>query len=123
MEELPAMSILDRIFYLIKKQRLTNKQVAIDLGLSPCYFAERKYQNREPSNKVCRQIADYFGVSVAWILTGKEDKNFLSKDMYVLMKEIESLSEDKKEFVIDTISSLLFDLKNYSVFVNCERSE
>ena len=43
MEELPAMSILDRIFYLIKKQRLTNKQVAIDLGLSPCYFAERKY--------------------------------------------------------------------------------
>ena len=123
MEELPAMSILDRIFYLIKKQRLTNKQVAIDLGLPPRYFAERKYQNREPSNKVCRQIADYFGVSVAWILTGKEDKNFLSKDMYVLMKEIEALSEDKKEFVIDTISSLLFDLKNYSVFVNCERRE
>ena len=62
-------------------------------------------------------------MSVAWILTGKEDKNFLSKDMYVLMKEIEALSEDKKEFVIDTISSLLFDLKNYSVFVNCERRE
>ncbi len=123
MEELPETSVLDRIFYLIKKQRLTNKQVAIDLGLSPSYFAERKYQNREPSNKVCRQIADYFGVSISWILTGKEDKNFLSKDMYVLMKEIEALSEDKREFVIDTISSLLFDLKNYLVFANCERSE
>lgn len=123
MEEQPSMSILDRILYLIKNQRLTSKQVALDLGLSSCYFAERKYQNREPSNEVCRKIAEYFGVSISWILTGKEDKNFLSEDMYVLMKEIESLSEDKRKFVIENVSSLLQNLKNYFVFANCERSE
>ena len=115
MQNKTEVSILDRIFFLIEHQGLTKKRVSEDLGLSASYFAERKYQNRAPSSSICQKIADYFGVSLSWILTGSEEQNSLDENLYILLKEIDSLSEKQKEFFIKSSSSFIQNLKEFDI--------
>jgi transcriptional regulator with XRE-family HTH domain len=106
------MTVLDRIFYLIDKQGLTRKGVALDLGLSPAYFAERNYQHRNPSSEICQKIADYFGVSLSWILTGEENSEVIEKDLYVLVRKIDALPQIKKQLVVDFINNFISRIEN-----------
>lgn len=110
------MTVLDRIFYLIDKQGLSRKSVALDLGLSSSYFAERNYQHRNPSSEICQKIADYFGVSLSWLLTGEENSEVINKELYVLIREIDELEDIKKRFVINSIKSLLNEIKDIDMF-------
>lgn len=106
------MTTLDRIFYLIDKQGLSRKSVALELGLSPAYFAERNYQHRSPSSEICQKIADYFGVSLSWLLTGEENSEVINKDLYTLIREIDALPDVKKRFVTTSIRHLLNEIKD-----------
>jgi len=66
------MTVFDRIKSLAKKHSKTMKQVTIDLGYSENYFYSLK-SGKQPSAEKLSEIADYFNVSVDYLL-GREER-------------------------------------------------
>lgn len=66
------MTVFERIKFLAKKHSKTMKQVTIDLGYSENYFYSLK-SGKQPSAEKLQEIADYFDVSVDYLL-GREEK-------------------------------------------------
>ena len=62
------MSTVDRIFALLKKNHLNAKTVATAVGHPPSKFTEWKKGRSKPSSDSLRLLADYFGVSVDYLL-------------------------------------------------------
>mgnify|MGYP005788345785 CR=1 FL=1 len=62
------MSTVDRIFALLKKNHLNAKTVATAVGIPPSNFTEWKKGRSKPSSDSLRLLADYFGVSVDYLL-------------------------------------------------------
>ncbi|RXA60685.1 helix-turn-helix domain-containing protein [Enterococcus faecium] len=66
------MTVFERIKFLAKKHSKTMKQVTIDLGYSENYFYSLK-SGKQPSAEKLTEIADYFDVSVDYLL-GREER-------------------------------------------------
>ena len=66
------MTVFERIKFLAKKHSKTMKQVTIDLGYSENYFYSLK-SGKQPSAEKLQEIADYFNVSIDYLL-GREEK-------------------------------------------------
>lgn len=64
------MTILDRIKQLSKSRNKTVKEVAIELGLGENYLYSLK--NKIPNGQTLQKLADYFHVSVDYLL-GREE--------------------------------------------------
>ena len=87
------MTVFERIKFLAKKHSKTMKQVTIDLGYSENYFYSLK-SGKQPSAEKLQEIADYFNVSVDYLL-GREKKETLN--MWIYQKTIlYSLLMEKK---------------------------
>ena len=61
-----------RLRYLIKQSKSTQKEIATALGLSQQRFNYYANGQREPDSETLCAIADYFGVSVDYLL-GREE--------------------------------------------------
>ncbi len=89
--------LFNRINELANKQGKSLKRIAIDLGLSQSYFYNMKYLKTSPSADVIVKIADYFHVSVDYLLG--RDKNIEYKKGFddgmdfVKKKMLESLKK------------------------------
>ena len=66
------MTVFDKIKFLAKKHSKTIKQVTNDLDYSENYFYSLK-SGKQPSADRLNEIADYFNVSVDYLL-GREDE-------------------------------------------------
>ncbi|KKW74842.1 XRE family transcriptional regulator [Lactococcus cremoris] len=66
------MTILDRIKELSKSRDKTVKEVAIELGLGENYLYSLK--NKIPNGQTLQKLADYFHVSVDYLLGREESK-------------------------------------------------
>lgn len=84
------MTVFERIKFLAKKHSKTMKQVTIDLGYSENYFYSLK-SGKQPSAEKLQEIADYFDVSVDYLL-GREERE---------MPKFVDLSEDDTVFSFD----------------------
>ncbi|MFS1190979.1 helix-turn-helix domain-containing protein [Enterococcus lactis] len=84
------MTVFERIKFLAKKHSKTMKQVTIDLGYSENYFYSLK-SGKQPSAEKLQEIADYFNVSVDYLL-GREEKE---------TPKFVDLSEDDTVFSFD----------------------
>ena len=68
------MSIFaDRLKECRKHINKTQREIAIDLGLTDKGYQNYELGNREPNHETTVKIADYFGVTVDFLL-GREDK-------------------------------------------------
>ena len=68
------MSIFaDRIKECRRNMNKTQRDVAIDLGMSDSGYQNYELGNREPNYETTVKIADYFDVSIDY-LTGRTDK-------------------------------------------------
>ncbi|MDT2849028.1 helix-turn-helix transcriptional regulator [Vagococcus carniphilus] len=67
------MTVFDRIQDLAKKRGLNVTTVATDLGFSQNLFYQ--WKTSKPSSVRLQKVADYFGVSSEYLLTGKEEEN------------------------------------------------
>lgn len=65
------MTVFERIKNLAKNHSKTMKQVTLDLNYSENYFYTLK-NGKQPSAEKLNEIADYFGVSVDYLL-GRTD--------------------------------------------------
>ena len=84
------MTVFERIKFLAKKHSKTMKQVTIDLGYSENYFYSLK-SGKKPSAEKLTEIANYFDVSVDYLL-GREERE---------MPKFVDLSEDDTVFSFD----------------------
>ena len=94
------LCFMDRVESILKEKRLTQKELAEDLGLRRPTLSDWKKNGAVPAGDICIRIADYLGVSVEWLVTGKEAA--LSSEERTLLKQWKVLSEEQK----DTIRTL-----------------
>ncbi len=64
------MSLKDRIQSICKSKGLTSKEVELQLGFGKGYIS--KIDKTNPTTANIKKIADYFGVTVDYLMTGKE---------------------------------------------------
>lgn len=66
------MTIAERIFDLMKKQGKKQSDIARLLNVRPATVSEWKKGKREPLGAHYEKLADYFGVSIDYLITGRE---------------------------------------------------
>ena len=65
------MTVSERIFDLLKKQEKKQGDLARALNVRPTTVSEWKTGKREPSAVFYAKIAEYFGVSLDYLNTGR----------------------------------------------------
>ncbi len=99
--------VLQRICDLLKEKNLQQKDLCDSLNLSNKSFTEWKANRSTSYMKKLPQIADYFGVSVGYLLgteTKKDlDENSLTEDEACLIDLFRRVPEDKQEFLMQMI--------------------
>lgn len=94
------MDLRERVKELCKKNGTSMNQVEIDLGFGKGYLS--KLGESTPNAKKIQKIADYFGVTVDYLLTGNNepkekapeltarDKRDIAKDLNSIMEKLTS---------------------------------
>ena len=104
---------------LLKSRGLKTSDIVKATGLNATFFSEwKKGKTKTPSMKNLQKIADFFGVTVEYLMTGKTNK-FSSEmaaidleltDMPLEMKKyalkLAELSEDKQKQIMSLIDML-----------------
>lgn len=66
------MTINERLFDLLADHHLTQKALADFIGVNERNIGTWKMRGSDPPAKLVYKIAEFFGVSVEWFLTGEE---------------------------------------------------
>lgn len=72
------MSFQDRLIDLRKSKKLTQKEIAETIGISVLGYQRYEYGTREPAFHVLIALADYFNVSLDY-LVGRSDNPEINK--------------------------------------------
>lgn len=75
------MNFISRIEELLKSRRIQKNKMLSDLNLSVNSFTNWKNRGTVPSGDTLQKIADYFGVSVEYLLNGQEKKPSENEDL------------------------------------------
>lgn len=87
---------------LLQKYGVTAYKVSKATGVTQTSLSNWKSGRSTPSAKTLQKIADYFGVSIEYLMTGKED---------IAEKETILTSKDEKDIAKD-LDSLMNKLRN-----------
>lgn len=110
------MALRERIKELCKKKRVSLNKAETDCGFAKGYFS--KLDKSTPNSANLQKIADYFKVSVDYLLTGEEKEIPLpaqadlwisirnDKELLNALEKYMKLSDRKKKHVLDTIDVL-----------------
>lgn len=98
------MTVFERIKNLAKKNSKTIKQVTLDLNYSENYFYSLK-SGKQPSAEKLNEIADYFNVSVDYLLGREESSNHQETELRKALENVmsfdgEELTENDKDAII-----------------------
>lgn len=97
-----GMLIVDRIDNLLKERGESRVSLAEALEIKPQNISAWYTRGTIPAGDICLKIAEYLGVSVEWLLTGKESG--LTSEERKILSIWNSLSDDQKHN-----ASILFD--------------
>ena len=90
-----------RIDEVLLERNLKRAALCNDLNLSATAITDWARRGTVPAGDICLRIADYLGVSVEWLINGKES-NLTPEERHLLTLWAHLTSEQK-----DTISTLL----------------
>lgn len=96
------MTTFERIKELARKQRKSLNKVEEDLGYGKNVLYRLK--NSNPSAERLQEIADYFGVSVDYLL-GREEKTSLAEKYGVFAFDGEPVSDEEIEFLKSVLAA------------------
>lgn len=89
------LEVLTRILALLDEKHIQQKELSNYLGLSKCAMTGWKNGNNNSYMKHLPKIAEFFGVSVDYLL-GKETRTIENNFTYALYNELaHDLSEDQ----------------------------
>ncbi len=95
--------ISERLKILIKETGMEQQHVGVAMGLVPSTFAGYANGNRRPNIGTLKIIADYFNVTVDYLVGYSEKRN-----PYVI--NLDHLSEEQKQFIADSENIVYLDL-------------
>ena len=97
------MTIKERIQNLCKSHGISMNYLESELGFGKGYIS--KLGKSTPNTNYIKKIADYFGVSVDYIMNGADDSD---KSVYYLNDEAAAIAQEMYE---DPDMRTLFDMK------------
>lgn len=97
------MTVFERVKSLARKHSKTMKQVTMDLNYSENYFYTLK-NGKQPSAEKLNEIADYFNVSVDYLL-GREDKASLAEKHGVFAFDGDPVTDEEVEFLKSVLAA------------------
>lgn len=97
------MTTFERIKFLANKQGKNLKTVATDLGFSE--NALYKWKNQSPTTENLSKVADYFGVSLDYLVGRKEESLYTETDLAQMVDNAMSfdgqpINEHDKEVIM-----------------------
>lgn len=97
----------DRLKMLRQKMNLTQKQLGKKLGLSNKTISNYENGDRQPDNETLLKLAEFFGVSVNYLL-GETDNPKLLDDTIVILtdKDLENMPPEVQETVLSIIDTI-----------------
>lgn len=124
------MEFGDRIKLLREKHELTQEQLANKVGISRAALAKYEKNNREPDFKTMKQIAEFFDVSIDYLL-GREQKSEIVIDIKEMLEDTkrkatwggEELDEEQRELLKTIFGPIRDQLKNQKKVVDLKRSD
>lgn len=90
------MNTKERIKELCVKKGISVNKLEVDLGFGTGYVS--KLDKSTPNSKKLQKIADYFGVSVDYLMTGRE--NPFSIEMAAIDVELTNMPLEVKEYAL-----------------------
>lgn len=90
---------------LLAEKKLTQTGIARSIGIEVRTFQDWVYSKKLPDTESAKKIADFLGVSLDYLLTGKTEDNF-TPDKIKLNKLYDSLQEPLKEIALQQIEAL-----------------
>lgn len=100
------MTINERIFDLLKKKGISQKDFSIETGISPSTISDWKKKGTNPASDKILVICDVLNVSPYYLLSGVERTGTLkNKDCIVIDKKSE------EGFVIEQYANLNADMR------------
>lgn len=107
------MTFYERLKELMDKTGTTQKQLT-ELGINKNSFNYWKSHGNIPKPQILEPIAKYFNVSVAYLMTGIEEKKEqtalgelpASEEMQLLLRETSTLSDDEARKVREYVELL-----------------
>lgn len=97
------MTVFEQVKKLTKSRSKTMKQVTTDLGYSENYFYSLK-SGKQPTAERLSEIADYFGVSIDYLL-GREEKTSLAEKHGVFAFDGEPVTDEEVEFLKSVLAA------------------
>lgn len=124
------MEFGDRIKLLREKHELTQEQLANKVGISRAALAKYEKNNREPDFKTMKHIAEFFDVSIDYLL-GRQQKNEIVIDIKEMLEDTkrkatwggEELDEEQRELLKTIFGPIRDQLKNQKKVVALKRSD
>lgn len=96
---------IDRILKLMKQKNVSAHKLEVEAGLSNASIQAWKKGKAQASIVSLQKIADYFGVSINYILYGKENE-FTEKEKQ-LIEAIKSLSDSEVDKLNDFVAEII----------------
>jgi transcriptional regulator with XRE-family HTH domain len=88
------MTFIERLDFLIKKNKTTQKAVAEYAGLTGQSITEWKQQGTIPRADIAIKMANYLGVTVEYLVTGKDPAK---PDTSAVIQKAQDLLDDLKK--------------------------
>lgn len=101
------MTIKERIQALCKEKKISANKLEQELGFASGYIS--KLNNSTPNTRNMQKIADYFNVTVDYILDGGTVIEYeqKGKEHAELLRMYEMLTSDEKEQILNTMKLFL----------------
>lgn len=88
----------ERFEKLLKEHGISTYRVAKDTKITTSLFSQWKSGKNQPKTSTLQKIADYFGVSLDWLL-GNTDIKYIPDENNTVVIEKDDFSAHEKEFI------------------------
>ena len=88
----------ERFEQLLRERGVTAYRVSKDTGITNSMFSEWKSGKQKPGIPRLQKVADYFGVSLDWLL-GNTDIKYIPDENNTVVIEKDNFSAHEKEFI------------------------
>lgn len=102
------MDIYDRIEYLLQKRGISSYVLSKETGVSTGLLSQWKSRKQKPSAKKLSVIANYFGVSMDYLMNGNETEQ---KEILAPQKDEDDIAIELEEMMkkLESDGTLMFD--------------
>lgn len=101
------MIFSDNLSCLRRDRMLTRKEVAGKIGVSTSAYTNYENGNREPDFSTTIKLADFFGVSIDYLITGKHPAE---RELFYTQKEINIIQNEFINKLTVQISEILINM-------------